>query len=481
MKLSLFDGILAIILILGLLARLLYFGFAYDDAFITFRISQNIAEGKGFVYNEGEKVLATTSPLYTLLLAFIAKFFNDIVFISKIVGLAFYIFSCFVMLLLTKKLFGNPLPALFAILFFSFDFLSVLVGISGMETMFYIFFFLLTFYFYFEERENRFLWKSPIFLGIAFLIRPEALFVFVPIFVDQVITFKRRFFARCLVFALIALMTVSPWLLFSLHYFGSPLPSSFFTKSTENIYLGYSGIGYLFFHVGIFFLEIPIALFFASAALVSMRKDFKNYLMFFYLVLMIALYIMLNLSRYRWYYIPYFVIVFIYGGIGLYNFLKSLITKSSFKPFVTICLIVLITLGSQLVRHYDQLSKVSIGYSSINDLKTLAIEIYNETKGNTTIAIRDFGIIGFYSKAKILDYSGLATPESKPYIINGTVDRYLLSKLPEYIFIPKYAFERLEGIKTIRNNPEFLRNYELWKRFEYPDGNYLEVYRLVKI
>jgi hypothetical protein len=274
-------------------------------------------------------------------------------------------------------------------------------------------------------------------------------------------------------------MTVSPWLLFSLYYFGSPLPSSFFTKSTENIYLGYSGIKYLFFHVGIFFLEIPIALFFALVALVSMKKDFKNYLMFFYLILMIVLYVVLNLSRYRWYYIPYFVIVFIYGGVGLYNFLKSLITKSSFKPILTTCLIILMILGSQLVRHYDQLSKLSVDYSSTNDAKTLGIEIYNETRGNATIAIRDFGIVGFYSKAKILDYSGLATPESKPYIINGTVDRYLLSKLPDYIFIPKYAFERLEGIKTIRNNTEFIRNYELWKRFEYPDGNYFEVYRLV--
>ena len=40
-----------------------------DDAYITFRYARNILAGKGFVYNTGERVLGTTTPLYTLLMA----------------------------------------------------------------------------------------------------------------------------------------------------------------------------------------------------------------------------------------------------------------------------------------------------------------------------------------------------------------------------------------------------------------------------
>ncbi len=40
-----------------------------DDAFITFRYSRNIIEGQGFVYNPGSRVLGTTTPLFTLLMA----------------------------------------------------------------------------------------------------------------------------------------------------------------------------------------------------------------------------------------------------------------------------------------------------------------------------------------------------------------------------------------------------------------------------
>ncbi|MCX7765756.1 MAG: hypothetical protein N2246_03505, partial [Candidatus Sumerlaeia bacterium] len=42
-----------------------------DDFFITFRYANNLATGKGFVYNEDERILATTTPLLTLLLAWL--------------------------------------------------------------------------------------------------------------------------------------------------------------------------------------------------------------------------------------------------------------------------------------------------------------------------------------------------------------------------------------------------------------------------
>jgi hypothetical protein len=40
-----------------------------DDAPITYRYADNIVQGNGFVYNPGERVLGTSTPLYTLLLA----------------------------------------------------------------------------------------------------------------------------------------------------------------------------------------------------------------------------------------------------------------------------------------------------------------------------------------------------------------------------------------------------------------------------
>ena len=48
-------------------------GYTADDALIIFRYAENLAAGNGFVYNPGEHVLGTTTPLYTLLLAALLK------------------------------------------------------------------------------------------------------------------------------------------------------------------------------------------------------------------------------------------------------------------------------------------------------------------------------------------------------------------------------------------------------------------------
>src|SRR3954452_8190151 len=53
----------------ALAARLVTGPHPIDDAYITFRYARNLAEGLGLVYNPGEWVLGTTTPLWALLLA----------------------------------------------------------------------------------------------------------------------------------------------------------------------------------------------------------------------------------------------------------------------------------------------------------------------------------------------------------------------------------------------------------------------------
>ena len=53
----------------GLLTGLWASSVILDDALITFRVAENLAYGRGFVYNLGERIQVTTTPLYTLVLA----------------------------------------------------------------------------------------------------------------------------------------------------------------------------------------------------------------------------------------------------------------------------------------------------------------------------------------------------------------------------------------------------------------------------
>jgi hypothetical protein len=43
--------------------------FPFDDAYITFRHPENFFQGKGFVYNPGQRVFGVSAPLYAVWLA----------------------------------------------------------------------------------------------------------------------------------------------------------------------------------------------------------------------------------------------------------------------------------------------------------------------------------------------------------------------------------------------------------------------------
>jgi len=63
-----------LIMIIALAARLLPGPRTIDDAYITFRYAQNLLAGNGLVYNPGEAVLGTTTPIYALLMAGLGLF-----------------------------------------------------------------------------------------------------------------------------------------------------------------------------------------------------------------------------------------------------------------------------------------------------------------------------------------------------------------------------------------------------------------------
>jgi len=76
-----FLTMIIIILLTGMI-RLLIGPRIIDDAFITFRYAQNIAESQGFVYNLGERVMDTTTLFFTLMLTTFYLVFNNLTVIA---------------------------------------------------------------------------------------------------------------------------------------------------------------------------------------------------------------------------------------------------------------------------------------------------------------------------------------------------------------------------------------------------------------
>src|ERR1700682_4502729 len=77
-RLSSFSAPLFFIALALLLGAIFRYPLVIDDPYITYRYAQNLISGNGFVFNAGEHILSTTTPLYALLLAALGFFDHDI-------------------------------------------------------------------------------------------------------------------------------------------------------------------------------------------------------------------------------------------------------------------------------------------------------------------------------------------------------------------------------------------------------------------
>jgi hypothetical protein len=217
-------SILIIFLLAGIITRLWFIqetNLTYEDALISFRYAENLSEGGGFAYNTGEKVLGTTSPLWTFLLAIlrVAGSYNTIDN-ARFLSLLFDTLTVIILMTTFCSLKHPCFASIWAILFVSSSGI-VPITVSGMETSLLIFSMALAI-------RGLALKTSLLAIGAAVtvLTRMDGLLFAIPILAASLIT-DRRWGLRQVA------MTVSlllPWLLFSTIYFGDPIPQSLKAK-----------------------------------------------------------------------------------------------------------------------------------------------------------------------------------------------------------------------------------------------------------
>jgi hypothetical protein len=130
------SGIQVVILLAALVACRLLATHSfpiYDDAFITYRYSRNLAEGMGLVYNPGvawEPVLGTTTPGYSVLLAGLHWAGLGMTVASRGVNLLCDVLSA---LLLVRLFDRRALMSTLAVLVFAGLPAIARIGVGGME------------------------------------------------------------------------------------------------------------------------------------------------------------------------------------------------------------------------------------------------------------------------------------------------------------------------------------------------------------
>lgn len=198
----------------------------FDDAFITFRYCLNLVEGKGFVYNAGERVLGTTTPLFTTLLAALGWIGHtrDFPLLADWVNRLADGGTAVLLYWIGRRLWRSRVLACFAGLYFALGFHSVFYASTGMETSFFSFLVL----FSLERALARRHRAALALAALALLTRPDALMLWAALAAYFVVAARRRFRAADLLPAAAILV---PALAALYLYFGSVIPHSVIAKN----------------------------------------------------------------------------------------------------------------------------------------------------------------------------------------------------------------------------------------------------------
>jgi len=453
---------IVIVFLLAIVARMIYYylsGFTFDDAFITFRYVDNIIGGNGFVYNPGERVLGTTTPLFVFILTILSGVGIPILKASLGLSLIFSGLTAVIILRLAQSLGMGRLSYIPVMAYIFFPRLLV-TDTAGMETA--LFGLLNLAAFYFQKRQlTHYAVGSA---ALAALTRPEGFLTLALILVYNLYKYPRRRGSLIMVAVSISI----PWIIFCWLYFGSPIPHSMTAKLAL-----YSRFGHwppwqtAAFILG---LHNPLGIFLLILALLGgfwlwRRKNFGR----LEIVWMVIYILGLSLSRthmFVWYASPLLPIYLFFAGASvmiLYENIK--LCRHNYETcrwLFMIGIIVILSLWSYFsAQHYrafqDCMESI---HCRIGDY--LAAHAHSDD----LIAAEDIGYMGYICGRTILDRDGLVSPQTVPYNKQGHYLELVLDYSPDWVMAAPES-----PTSDFLDKAEFLNLYEKVEDYSCSQGN----------
>ncbi|MCL5998756.1 MAG: hypothetical protein M1546_22270, partial [Chloroflexi bacterium] len=390
----------------------------YDDPFITFRYAQNLAQGQGFVYNAGIRVLGTTTPLFALFLAGIAKYWNNLPYAANVIGAASLSAGALLLWDINRQL-KSPLPVGLAVLSF-YPLSTILLRSLGSEMPLYLLCCVASFSSYTRRHYS----TSVVCVVLASLIRADGFLLFMVLATHFVISRvgwpsaqKLRTLARDMPWPgiVIASALVLAWVVFSTAYFGSPIPATLFAKQQQ-------GAMHISQRFGPGAVELIVRYsahwhywLAALLAILGVVYAFKRAHPWIPLLIWTGVYFIsycaLGVSAYPWYYAPLVpgIVVALSLGVGCSVERPRDMCRSARKQLLavaaSVCLLFVLTVGQ--VTHVSRMrpdTRFPI-YQAIGQW------LHDNTDSRATIGTLEVGIIGYYAQRTMIDFAGLIEPE----------------------------------------------------------------------
>jgi len=447
-------------------------GYTYEDSHITYRYAENLAEGNGFVYNEGERVLGTTTPLYTLLLAIATSLGIPISWSGFLIPALAASVTPVIAALLLQGVLARIWIWLVAILL-ALSPADIQWSITGMETGLVTGLGWLAFYLYEKQRYH----SLAICSALLILLRVDAVML-VGILGLFYIFRERSIPQKPLI---IFLLMIVPWVTFSVYYFGSFVPNSVFAKKVAYIGHASSVEPNLLLIAKLFFWQAgPISAGVAFFSLLGMIRIFWDKSLRFlipivsWFLLYYLAYILSKTHIHPWYVVPPLGVWLICYVIGFSWCIQSLIVwckrffnreyiKILIDQFIPILATACIAVGMviPLKTTYQRICDEQIFEDTIR--KSIGLWLRSNTAPDASVFLEPIGYIGYYSQRYILDDVGLVSPELIPFNIETASPqrfrRKILTFMPDYVVVRKRRFDYFDQDSALNSKYQFVRSW----------------------
>ncbi len=437
-----------------------YTNHTWEDYYITYRVSKNLATGHGLVYTIGEKVHAFTSPLNVLIPAALIVVTGNtsdelVLWLFRILCCSLLGIAAVLLFQIARKNFSSLLPAAVLIGMFGMDAKIIDFSINGQEIALMMLFLALTL----NALTVRSRW-TVLKLGLAWAglmwTRPDG-FIYIAALSTGFLLFnghrtiaesRTELFKILLYAGIIAGVLYLPWFLWAWQYYGSPVPHTIIAKGYGSAVLSV-GPGALL----LAFLTFPLHLLMGGMSIdmtfmptyfsfggwhyvVSVYSVYLSYICALYWCLpfgrpqaravsfafmIVNLYLSCIAAYVAPWYIPGCTILAIFvlantiqQGLNLTSLLKDKEDKNFLRSMRFIRVLVASALVITLLITLCAAYQLRIQQREIEDGNRKKIGLWlrqNAASAADTVFLEPLGYIGFFSQLKMLDYPGLCAPE----------------------------------------------------------------------
>ena len=453
--------------------------FTSEDFLITLRYAENLAHGHGLVFNVGERVLGTTTPLYTLFLAVLARLGLPVAPLGKMVNILADAGLCLLIFRLLRGL-GEEGAGKIAALCVALCPLQIQWSISGMETSL-VACCGMAVWVAFAERRTLCAYAA---VGLLFLLRWDGILLFAVLTAATVWRDRRLPVGGLALFALV----IAPWLLFATHFYGNPIPITATAKSIVYGWRADHDPNWLLRHLpslprlcGRFLLSPGYAVMtlFACAGCLQARR--ARYAALLPLAIWFALYWSAFLASrvllFPWYLVPPLAVYEAAVGLGGAAVWERLQHRRRFdvpRPVsgTLLCLLVAAsTAGTVIITRREQIVEERVRIP-------LALWLRAHSRATDRVMLEPIGYIGYYAQRPVLDVVGLVSPEALRFYrsqIAAPMLEMARAYRPEWCVLRPGEIARIQAAAAAQGDP-WENHYQLVQTFSDPPGSSAYVY-----